>query len=114
MGALFASGVGLVLASGAIIAASPTKAATPSIEGSFPLLELRQYTLHEGQRDALIRLFEREFVEPQEAEGMKVIGTFTDLDRPDRFVWIRGFQDMASRLQGLSAFYGGPIWQTHR
>jgi len=84
------------------------------LTGPFPILELRQYTLHEGQRDTLIRLFEREFVESQEAEGMKVIGTFRDLDDPNRFVWLRGFTDMDSRLAGLSSFYDGPVWKAHR
>jgi len=50
------------------------------------VIELRDYLLHPGRRDALVALFEREFVETQAAEGMRVIGTFTDLDRPDRFV----------------------------
>ena len=81
---------------------------------SFPLVEFRQYTLHPGQRDTLIDMFERHFIEPQHALGMKVIGTFRDADRPDRFVWLRGFGDMDSRLAGLTAFYGGPIWQEHR
>jgi hypothetical protein len=80
----------------------------------FSIVELRQYTLHEGQRDTLIELFEREFVESQEALGMKVIGTFRDLDRPNRFVWLRGFHDMDSRLAGLASFYDGPVWQAHR
>ena len=79
-----------------------------------PILELRQYTLRPGQRDVLIDLFEREFVDSQEALGMRVLGTFRDLDRPDRFVWLRGFDDMASRREGLTAFYGGPVWQAHR
>jgi quinol monooxygenase YgiN len=78
------------------------------------VVELRQYTLHPGQRDVLIELFEREFIETQEAEGMQVLGQFRDLDRPDRFVWLRGFADMAARAQGLAAFYGGPVWQAHR
>jgi hypothetical protein len=78
------------------------------------VLELRQYTLHRGQRDVLIELFEREFVESQEAVGMDLVGTFRDLDRPDRFVWIRGFPDMASRAKSLQAFYFGPVWQAHR
>ena len=82
--------------------------------GPFPIIELRQYTLHEGKRDTLIDLFERNFVESQESLGMKVIGMFRDLDRPNRFVWIRGFTDMDARLPGLSSFYGGPIWQAHR
>jgi hypothetical protein len=78
------------------------------------VLELRQYTLKPGQRDVLIELFEREFVETQEAVGMRLIGQFRDLERPDRFVWIRGFADMPSRAQSLQAFYGGPVWQAHR
>ena len=79
-----------------------------------PIVELRQYTLHPGKRDVLIELFDREFVETQEAVGMKIIGQFRDLDKPDRFVWLRGFQDMATRAQGLQAFYGGPIWKANR
>jgi hypothetical protein len=98
---------------GAVLAGS-AKAVTPAIQGSFPIVELRQYTLHDGKRDVLIDLFEREFIEPQEQQGMKVFGTFTDLDRPNRFVWIRGFKDMDARVKGETAFYGGPVWKAHR
>ncbi|MGA5036304.1 NIPSNAP family protein [Streptomyces capoamus] len=79
-----------------------------------PVVELRQYTLHPGQRDVLIDLFDREFVESQEAVGATVLGQFRDLDDPDRFVWLRGFQDMESRAGALEGFYGGPVWKTHR
>jgi quinol monooxygenase YgiN len=79
-----------------------------------PIVELRRYTLHPGQRDTLIDLFEREFIESQEAEGMRVIGQFLDLDDANRFVWLRGFAGMAERAAGLQAFYGGPVWQAHR
>ena len=79
-----------------------------------PVLELRQYTLHPGKRDDLIDLFEREFVESQEDVGMRIIGTFRDLNNPDRFVWLRGFTDMVSRAAQLAAFYGGPVWKAHR
>lgn len=78
------------------------------------VVELRQYALHPGRREDLVRLFDREFVEPQEALGMAVLGQFRDLDAPDRFVWLRGFTDMAARRRGLAAFYGGPVWQRHR
>ena len=78
------------------------------------VVELRQYTLHPGRRDDLIELFDREFVETQEAVGMRVLGQFRDLDDPDRFVWLRGFADMTSRRLGLGAFYGGPVWAAHR
>ena len=59
-----------------------------------PVIELRQYTLKPGQRDVLIDLFDRHFVESQEAAGMTIVGQFRDRRRPDRFVWIRGFPDM--------------------
>jgi quinol monooxygenase YgiN len=78
------------------------------------VLELRQYTLHPGRRDELIELFDREFVESQEAVGAQVLGQFRDLDDADRFVWLRGFADMETRGRALPAFYGGPVWREHR
>jgi quinol monooxygenase YgiN len=86
----------------------------PAIPEALGVLELRQYTLHPGRRDDLIALFEREFVEPQEEVGAHVLATFRDLDRPDHFVWLRGFADMAARGEALAAFYGGPAWRAHR
>ena len=79
-----------------------------------PIVELRQYTLHPGKRDAFIDLFDRQFIESQEAVGTQMIGQFRDVDDPNRFVWLRGFRDMPSRAQALQAFYGGPVWKTHR
>ena len=78
-----------------------------------PVVELRQYTLKPGRREDLIEVFDRHLVEPQEALGMTVIGQFRDWRRPDRFVWLRGFQDMESRHRGLEALYGGPVWARH-
>ena len=79
-----------------------------------PLMELRQYRVHPGKRDVLMELFEREFIESQEALGVKIIGQFRDLDDPDLFVWVRGFDDLPQRAGALAAFYGGPVWQAHR
>jgi quinol monooxygenase YgiN len=78
------------------------------------VFELRQYTLHPGKREALIELFERAFIEPQKAAGMRVLGQFRDLDDPDRFVWFRSFPDMERRKEALTSFYGGPVWSAHR
>jgi hypothetical protein len=72
------------------------------------------YALHPGKRDDLIELFEREFIESQEAVGIQVLGQFYDLDEPDQFVWLRGFNDMSARQASLDAFYGGPVWKKHR
>jgi hypothetical protein len=93
-----------------------TKSTNQHLEGRTccPVVELRQYKLHPEKRDVLIELFDREFVESQEVLGMQVIGQFRDLDDPNRFVWLRGFRNMAERAEGLSAFYGGPVWKAHR
>jgi hypothetical protein len=87
--------------------------AAAQTHAEWPIIELRQYTLHPGARDVLIDLFEAEFVESQEDFGMKIIGTFRDLERPDRFVWIRAFKDMSSRAEALKSFYTGPVWKAH-
>src|SRR5215471_17664940 len=79
-----------------------------------PIVELRQYTLQPGQRDVLIELFERAFIEAQEAGGATVIGQFRDVENPNRFVWLRGFPDMDKRLAMLQAFYVGSPWQKQR
>lgn len=78
------------------------------------VIELRQYTLHPGRRDTLIDLFERHFVESQEAEGMLLLGQFRDLDDADRYVWLRSFSSMPARQAASQRFYGGPIWKAHR
>lgn len=78
-----------------------------------PVLELRQYTLKPGQRDVMIDLFEERLIEPQEDQGMRVVGTFRDASKPDRLVWLRGFDDMESRRASLEAFYKGPVWKAN-
>lgn len=79
-----------------------------------PIIDLRQYTLYPGTMDSFVELFDREFVETQEAVGMRIIGQFRDLGDPNRFVWLRGFPDMRSREQALTAFYlHSAAWKTY-
>ena len=44
------------------------------------IYELRQYTLWPGKRETLVELFDREFLESQEATGMRIDGQFRDED----------------------------------
>jgi hypothetical protein len=78
------------------------------------VFELRNYLTQPGGRDVLIDLFERHFIPMQEDEGACVVGTFRNLDDPDRFVWMRSFQDFAARAPALNAIYTSPTWLTHR
>jgi hypothetical protein len=56
-----------MLGAGGLLAAGAASAT--AAERASPVAELRQYTLHGGRRDELIALFDREFVESQEAAG---------------------------------------------
>lgn len=96
------------------MAAHPQSREIATKERFSPVVELRQYTLHPGKRDALIDVFDRHFIESQEETGMKVIGQFRDLDRLDYFVWMRGFDNMEARRRSLEAFYDGPVWAKHK
>jgi hypothetical protein len=66
------------------------------------IFELRRYRLRERARESLIDLFDRDFVETQEAE-----------DDSDAFVWVRSFANMEARTRSLSAFYTGSVWKAH-
>ncbi|MFC0009591.1 NIPSNAP family protein [Devosia nitrariae] len=77
------------------------------------VFELRRYRLRPGGGETLIRLFDSEFVEPQEALGMRIEGEFRDLDNPDAFVWVRSFKDMEARTAALGSFYSSAIWKKH-
>ena len=103
----------LALAAGAITASMVDSDALFADTPETTVVELRQYTLRGGRREDLINLFEREFIEPQEALGLHVLGIFRDLDDPDRFVWMRGFRDMTQRRAGLQSFYTGPVWKAN-
>jgi hypothetical protein len=78
------------------------------------VIELRQYKIVPGMRGFLIDLFEREFIESQEALGMRLIGQFVDRNDPNRFTWMRQFPNMKERRRALEAFYSGPVWLAHR
>ncbi len=97
-----------------IVLQASASAPRPAQSGCCPIVELRQYTLHPNRLDTFVELFEREFIDTQEAVGISVIGHFRDLDDADRFVWLRGFADMPERAEALQAFYGGPVWKAHR
>jgi hypothetical protein len=92
-----------------VVVASPS----PVVMGS-PVVELRHYTLHPGQRDVLMDLFETKFVKGLQEAGMSLHGEFRLDGHPDEFVWMRGFKDMDDRPRALEKFYYGPLWKANR
>lgn len=94
-----------------------TLAATASADAQppcCPVIELRQYEMHPGQREALVSLFEDKFIEGQEEVGISVVGQFRDVRRANGFTWVRGFASMDARKKALGDFYYGPLWQANR
>lgn len=92
-----------------------TQTAAPmATDQHIKLIELRNYLIKPGQRDAFIRYFADNFIESQNSRGGYILGRYRVSEAPDRFFWIRGFRDMASRSQFLNDFYLGPFWKAHR
>lgn len=44
------------------------------------------------------------------AAGVAVVGTFTDEDDEDVYIWIRAFADEAARARGYRAIYESETW----
>ncbi len=69
------------------------------------VLELRNYILKPGKRDDFINYFEKHFITSQNILGGYVLGQFRIKGVENRFVWLRGFDDMAARSTYLPEFY---------
>ncbi|MDB5095023.1 MAG: hypothetical protein JWO85_3124 [Candidatus Eremiobacteraeota bacterium] len=84
------------------------------LDTAYDVVELRRYAMRPGCRDTLIALFERAFIEGQEAAGMVPVGHYRDLDDEDRYVWFRAFPQRAKRHDALHAFYTSATWLENR
>jgi hypothetical protein len=42
---------------------------------------------------------------------MKILGPYLSIDDPDRFFFMRGFPDLASREPMKASFYEGDLWK---
>ena len=74
------------------------------------VIELRNYLLKPGTRERFIKYFGDHFLESQ--NGARVLAPFRIKGESDRFFWIRGFEDMQSRLEFLRGFYEqGEVWK---
>ncbi len=78
------------------------------------VFEIRNYLLQPHMTEHFIDYFEANFITTQTAVNMHVLGQFRLIGEPDHFVWIRGFENMQTRHNGLDSFYGGPVWKQHR
>lgn len=75
------------------------------------VIELRNYLMKPGQRDNFNDYFSMHFIESQAVRGAHVLGKFAVAGQPDKFFWVRGFENMRARSKFLPDFYGGPVWK---
>jgi len=100
-------------ASVAASAALPGRALEKEGPPSFRLgvFELRHYRTEPGRREDLIAMFEEHFLDAYERAGALVLGTFRNLDAPDRWAWIRAFPSLEARETALTGFYTSGTWK---
>ena len=75
------------------------------------IYELRQYRLHDGQRDNWVRFMEEVIIPFQVSKGMVIVGSFVAEEEPDLYVWIRRFEDEEDRQRLYEAVYQSDHWK---
>lgn len=75
------------------------------------VIELRNYLLRPGKRDSFIIGFEDKILDTLNVRGNYVLGQYRLKGAEDNFLWIRGFNDMPSRMNALKSFYSCKYWE---
>ncbi|WP_342114025.1 hypothetical protein [Pseudoduganella sp. OTU4001] len=81
---------------------------------TYPIIEFRRYTTIEGGQAAFARYFETLFPEAFQQLGALALGQFTEPERHNSFLWLRGFASWEQRAIVNGAFYYGPVWKEHK
>lgn len=80
----------------------------------FPVIELRRYTIKNGEREHFASYFDAYSPEAFQQMGAIMFGQFLELGNPSTFTWLRGFHDIEARATVNAAFYYGPVWKEHK
>jgi len=74
------------------------------------LVEIRKYEIEPGRRDEFVDWFETSVLPAMERAGMKILGVFVDVEDPDVFFYLKGFESEAERDRINADFYDGDLW----
>jgi hypothetical protein len=80
----------------------------------FPVIELRRYTIKDGERDHFASYFDAYSPEAFQQMGAIMFGQFLERGNRSTFTWLRGFRDTEARATVNAAFYYGPVWKEHK
>jgi len=84
---------------------------TVASEGDGPIFELRTYTTHEGRLPALEARFRDHTMGLFEKHGMRNIGYWIPVDRPNTLIYIIAHPNRDAIATGWKAFGSDPKWQ---
>jgi len=74
--------------------------------------ELRQYRIKDGQRDRWVKFMEEKIIPFQIERGMVIVGSWTDPESSDHYVWMRRFENEDERQALYKAVYEDPKWSS--
>ena len=75
-----------------------------------PVFELRTYTTHEGRLPALHARFRDHTMGLFEKHGMKNVGYWIPVDRPNTLIYIIAHESQAAVPRNWAAFASDPAW----
>ena len=74
------------------------------------LYELRQYHIKKGKMKEWVKLMESDIIPFQVSKGMVIAGSFTAVEDPTLYVWIRRFKNEAHKTKLYDAVYKSDQW----
>jgi hypothetical protein len=74
--------------------------------------EMRRETAAPGRGGELARWMDELVIPVHEAAGMVVVGSFTDSDDEDAFIWIRKFGSTDERAEIVQRVHQDPIFES--
>ena len=74
------------------------------------LVEIRRYEIKPGRRDEFVTWFEAEAMPAMQSAGLNILGVFVDVENPDVFFYLKGFETDGERERLNSAFYQSELW----
>lgn len=75
-------------------------------------VEVCSYRVKDGHRSEFLEIFETTAVPAIRAQGIRILGPLTDLENPNRFVWLRSYPSRAERDRTKRAFHESTAWAT--
>jgi hypothetical protein len=75
------------------------------------IVEMRTYKLKLDMRARFLEIFRTKSIPEHRRLGMKILGPYLSIDDQDRFFFMRGFPDLASREPMKATFYEGDLWK---